>query len=98
MFYPCAPKLRILQYFYYYRQRSTPEKWKCQPNHWLPLQLEVGSAKETWVVIQLTKEKTLHPCLQAFVSEALCAPWELSSLTITELLTLHLDHIHSPIH
>ena len=33
--------LIILQYFYYYRQRDTPEKWKCQPNHWLPLELEV---------------------------------------------------------
>ena len=28
------------QYWYYYRQRSTPEQWKCQPNHWLPADLE----------------------------------------------------------
>jgi len=31
----------FLHYFYYYRQRDTPEKWKCQPNHWLPLELEI---------------------------------------------------------
>ena len=47
---------------------------------------------------RVEEELSAHPGLQAFVSEALCAPWELSSLTITELLTLQLAYIHSPMH
>jgi len=31
----------FFHYYYYHRQRDTPEKWKCQPNHWLPFELEI---------------------------------------------------------
>ena len=27
--------LYLFQYTYYYKKKSTPEEWKCQPKHWL---------------------------------------------------------------
>ena len=29
------------QFYYYVNQRSTARDWKCQPDHWLPANLEI---------------------------------------------------------
>lgn len=35
----------LLHWYYYVRQRDRPEEWKCQPNKWLPAELELHEIK-----------------------------------------------------